>query len=177
MIISSKAKSYARALFEIAEKEHRVDEILQEFCLLNDLLEQHPDLKAFLKMPFNKKQAEVLEPLLTKYFSPLFWNFFGLVLKNQRIALWQQIFESYKIYHHQFNHLMHVQVITAVPITEEIEFDLINKLSDYFNAQVIIENKLDRSIIGGIIIRANGEIFDASVLGHFNKLKIHLTKN
>ena len=76
-----------------------------------------------------------------------------------------------------FNNRVRAEVISASPLADTTILDLTQLLKDYFNAEIVMEKKIDISLIGGFIINVNGQVFDASVLTKFKKMKIYLTKN
>jgi len=110
-------------------------------------------------------------------YSEIFFNFILLVLKNNRYPLLEQIFHDYLSLHDKFNNRIKADVISAVPLSHDVSLDLAKNLKDQFKADVRIENKIDPSILGGLIIRIDGQVFNASILEKFNKIKTHLTKN
>jgi F0F1-type ATP synthase delta subunit len=51
------------------------------------------------------------------------------------------------------------------------------EIADFLKAEVRLENEVDQSIIGGIILRLDDKIFNASLSEQFKKLKYHLIQN
>ena len=176
MNVNSTAKRYAKALFEIAKKKDRLKEIIDEFQSFLFLLEENTDLQFLLKLPNVFKREKLLADLLQQRFSEVFINFLLVTLRNKRYYLLQQIFEDLQTRYDLDNNRIRAQAITAIPLTEEKLSELSQKINNYFNANVRIENKVDSSIIGGIIIRLNGQIFNASLTEQFRRLKQFLLK-
>jgi len=177
MIITSTAKRYARALFELAKEKKQLDEVLDEFRIFLAIVEKDNDLQSLLKLPNVTQREQELIHYLKKSYSEILFNFLQLVLKNNRYSILRQIFSDYQSQYDKFNNLIRAEVVTAIALTDELSTDLIQKLKDYYKADIRIVNKIDPSIIGGIIIRINGQVFNASVLEKFNKMKMYLSKN
>ena len=175
MIITATAKRYARALFELAYENKSHDEVLIEFKDFFLIVEQDKDLKSHLKMPNVIQRDLRLVQYLKKNYSEIFFRFIKLTLKNNRYSMLKQILFEYQKLHDKFNNRLKAEVVTAISLSESLTDELHQKLNEYFNANVRIENKVDPSILGGIIIKTNGLVFDASVLEKFNKLSLHLT--
>lgn len=176
MIVTSTAKRYASALFELAREKKCLNEILDEFKKFIAQVEQEKKLQMLLKLPNVTRRDQVLINYFKKEYSELFFNFLLLALKNNRYFLLKQILVDYQSRLDKFNNHIRAEVITAIPLSEQLSSDLIQQLKDYFKAEVRIENFVDPSILGGIIIQINGQMFNASVLEKFNKMKLHLTQ-
>lgn len=177
MKISSTAKRYGRALFELAQKKGQVNEILSELKTFVSIIEENHDLLLVLKQPYGSRHENLLKELIKGKFSELSYHFILLLLKNNRLLLLQQIVNDYQIRVDELNNLKQAVVISAVPISEQIFQELKNQLKNFFRSDVRIENKVDPSILGGIIIRIDGKVFNASIQDKFKKMKIYLTKN
>ncbi|MBC8184920.1 ATP synthase F1 subunit delta [candidate division KSB1 bacterium] len=174
MIITSTAKRYARALFELSKDNKCLDEVLTEFKDFLAIVEKDEALQLLLKLPNITRREQLLIQYLKDFYSEIFFNFILLVLKNNRYSLLRQIFPDYLSLYDKFNNRIKADVISAIPLPEDVSLNLIKTLKEQFNADVRIENKVDPSILGGFIIRIDGLVFDASIQEKFNKMKTHL---
>jgi ATP synthase F1 delta subunit len=55
------------------------------------------------------------------------------------------------------------EVVTAVPLSDEITAKLENKLSNLTGKQVFLKTSMDKSIVGGFVIQIGGKVIDSSV--------------
>ncbi len=177
MIVTAVAKRYAKALFELAQEHARLDAILAEFQSFLRLLEQSPELKFILKHPNDRQREHVLSHLFQQHVSELFLNFLSLVLKNRRYDLLQQIYDDLQSRHDALNNRVRAIATTAIPLSEQKLSELSREIARLAKADVRLENNVDPSILGGIIIQLNGQIFDASIREQFKKLKQSLITN
>ena len=115
--------------------------------------------------------------MLKERFSELFFNFLLVVLRNRRFQLIYQIYSDFENRVDLYNNRIKAVAITALPLPGDKLSEVSREIATYLNAEVRIENKVDPSIIGGIIIRLNGKMFDGSIFGQFKKLKQYLIKN
>lgn len=65
-----------------------------------------------------------------------------------------------------------VEIISAYPLSEK-EIEEIKK-TVFSKKKVSIKNIVDKSIIGGIIIRQGSSIIDGSIVNYLNKFKKYL---
>jgi len=174
MIIRANAKRYAKALFELALEKAKIDEIHQDFNNFLNLIDENPDLKAVLNLPADRDREKLVSELMNGRCSELFFNFLLLVLKNKRFNLIDQIHQEFLNRVDAHYNRVRVEAITAVPFADDQILKLSKEIAQYLKADVRLENKVDPSIIGGIIIRLNGRMFNASLAEQFKKLKQYL---
>ncbi len=177
MIVTANAKRYAKALFELAQGKNLINKILDEFKSFIILVEEDADLLSFLNLPNDREHEKIFASLLKERFSELFFNFLLVVLRNRRFQLIYQIYSDFENRVDSYNNRIKAVAITALPLPGDKLSEMSREIAIYLNAEVRIENKVDPSIIGGIIIRLNGKMFDGSIFGQFKKLKQYLIKN
>ena len=63
-----------------------------------------------------------------------------------------------------------VNVTTAFPLSDSIEDKLTNSLKEKLQRGVVLRSQIDKSLIGGVIVRAGDLVIDGSVRGKLAKL-------
>jgi len=177
MIITANAKRYAKALFELAQGKNLVDQVHQDFKNFLKLVEESPDLHAFLSLPLDRDREKLLVNLLKERFTELFFNFVLVVLKNKRFRLFEQILNDFERQVDSLKNRISAVAVTAIPLPKEKLAEMTRQIGGYLKAEVRLENEVDPSIIGGIILRLDDKIFNASLAEQFKKLKYHLIQN
>lgn len=177
MIITVNAKRYARVLFELAKEKNRIDRTLTEFRSFLDLFDRSNDLRLFLNLPHKNKREKILTELLQGRYSELFYHFLLLIIKNKRINLIHQIYNDFENRVDSHYNRVKAVAITAVPIPEKKLLELNREIANFVKTKIRLHHEVDPSIIGGIIIRMNGKIFNASLSEQFQKLRHFLTQN
>jgi len=80
------------------------------------------------------------------------------------------------IYNEKHN-VSEASVISARILTDEEQLKIQSFIKEkYKSDSVVMNNMVDESIKGGIIIRVGDEILDGSISGRINKLKLSLNK-
>jgi F-type H+-transporting ATPase subunit delta len=174
MIVTANAKRYAKALFELASEKDQIDKIHDEFKAFLNLIAENPDLKSVLSLPGGGDREKLFSDLMKERFSELFFNFLLLVLKNKRFYLINQIYYDFVNRVDSHYNQIRVEAITAIPLPDDRLSEVSQQIAKYLDAEVRLENKVDPSIIGGIIIRLNGKMFNASLAEQFKRLKQYL---
>lgn len=177
MMITANAKRYASALFDLAQEKNLIDPVHQDFQKFSKLVEESAELRVFLSQPLDRERENLLIGLLKARFTELFFNFMLLVLKNKRFHLIEQILDDFERQVDLLNNRISAVAVTAVPLSREKIAALTRDIAGYLNAEVRVENEVDPSIIGGLILRLDDKVFNASLAEQFKKLKLHLIQN
>lgn len=69
-----------------------------------------------------------------------------------------------------------VEVTTAVPLDDDLRSTITKKLAADLGTDVVLDEYVDKSIIGGIIMSANGRRIDASVTSQLDHARNVLTQ-
>ncbi|MCV2506436.1 MAG: ATP synthase F1 subunit delta [Candidatus Lightella neohaematopini] len=168
------AKKYAQVIIDIAIKNHtmlywqRVLEFLVK--LINtDLvyrLVTHPVLYNQITSIIIDTCGSVLNSQST--------SFLLLISKNKRFNILSSILFYFKYLKNKNSKLIIISVISTKKLSMQQKNNLNNKILSvlsYNGYKIRLNNIINTSIIGGIILRINNTIFDGSILNHLNQLK------
>jgi F-type H+-transporting ATPase subunit delta len=170
------AGRYARALFDVAIKERadveKVQSDLQQFV---DLFAQHPSLAHTLgnpAIPASKKKA-VAQALIERAggLSPMVAKLMLLLAERDRLALLPDIARIYGERVMDHLNVIRAEVTTAVELAPDRLLALEHGLQQATGRKVVLESKVDPSIIGGVITRLGSTVYDGSVTTQLQKLK------
>ena len=73
------------------------------------------------------------------------------------------------------NNIENVTAITAVELSDELKAKLISKLEKESGKKIQLETKVDKEILGGIILRTENSQTDASVRARLDAIKAQLS--
>ncbi|MDX2100820.1 MAG: ATP synthase F1 subunit delta [Leptolyngbyaceae cyanobacterium bins.59] len=171
---------YAKALMSIAQSNNVVDQIGQNVTSLLSLLQGSKDLGDFLSNPTIKDDAKktVLQQVLGEEFHPFTRNFLMILVERRRILFLEGILKQFQSLLRELNQTVLAEVISAVPLTEAQQQQVRNKVTALTGAhQVDLEAKIDRDLIGGVIIRVGSQVIDASLRGQLRRISLRLAGN
>ena len=167
---------YARALFDVVRKEggnlEQVGADLQQFV---DLFAQHPTLASTLgnpAIPASKKQA-VARALIERAgdLSPVLAKTILMLGDRDRLMLLPEISRRYRDRLMDHQHVIRGEVTTAAALAPEKVRLLEQGLQQATGRKVILEARVDPSIIGGVVTRLGSTVYDGSVTTQLQKLK------
>lgn len=170
------AKAYANALMDLSiECSLDKNKVLKELQFVKSYYDK--ELVSFLMYPkISKDEKKDLFTNCFKNIDVLVLDFIKVLVDND------QIFELPSIIS-EFNSLINHELgLTVVNVTslEELSSDDLMAIKKYFknklNMEIIIKQKIDKSLLGGYIIEYNGKVIDASLINKQQSLKEFLNK-
>jgi F-type H+-transporting ATPase subunit delta len=97
-------------------------------------------------------------------------NFVRLLIQNHRLNLVKYIAELFQQYKAEDEGYVEVDVRTAYPLEEAEETRLTSVLGNILNKKAHLRVTVDRSLIGGIYLRAGDRVIDYSVRGQIERM-------
>jgi len=169
--LTTLARPYARAAFETAIADGSLKGWSSMLGLLGSLMRDQK-VAGFLGNPARNtgEQAQTLIDLCGSELDAKGQNFVLALAANKRLQLLPEIavlFEGLKADHEK---TIDVEVVSAFRIDAAAEHSLVAALKKRLQRDVKLNVSVDRSLIGGLIIRAGDLVIDGSVRGRLNKL-------
>ena len=170
------ARVYSDAFLAAAAKVG-IDRALEEFrSFLNDVLAANPQFSKLLTsaMISQDKKIGVIERVVAPRGSEFFTNFLRVLARHDRLDLLPVILrESERKYELQQGK-RRVQVVSAVPLTDEAVAAIRRRLQEALHFEPILETTVDPSLLGGLIIQVGDTRYDSSLRTRLNQLHVRL---
>lgn len=164
---------YAKALFELASEENVCDILKNELEEISDVLGENPELIRILDCPGIdiKERQNIINDCFSVYHKYVL-NLLYILTEKRAVHLFSNLVDAYK----KAYGIEHITAVTAVPMTEKEIRKLELVLQKKRNKNIELENKVDPSILGGIILKFPDSQIDASLKGKLEKAKYDLHK-
>ena len=179
MTAGAAASRYARALFDVVLKEapeagHDVARVQGEVQQLADLFAA-PQLAHVLGnpgIPASKKQA-LAKALIDRVgqVTPPLAKLILVLAEKDRLSLLPGIARAYAERVMDHMKIVRGEVTTAIPLTPETLLALEQGLAKATGRKVMLEARVDASIIGGAVTRLGSTVYDGSVTTQLQKMK------
>ena len=174
ILISTIARRYARAMLEVSIKQRNFSTVLEELENFSGLLESTPMLRTLFANPAISSQAKqrVLKEVSAKaQYQELTFNFLKTLIHRDRLNFLDQVIVSAEQQFLEKQGIMVVEVTTAQRLSQEEENGLVEKLQGFTGKKVQLENRVDPSLIGGVITRIGTTLYDGSVQAQLEQLR------
>lgn len=172
MASAERAEVYARSLFALAQLTDTVDaadETLQQASASIRGNAELRDALADVNVPAATRR-EIVHQLFAEGDAAVA-AIVGLMADNGDIALLEDVARSYGQVAEHERGLVVAYVTTAVELDDATREQIAVQLKQMLDAPVTLREKVDPSIIGGIVIKAAGKIIDASVSGQLDEAR------
>lgn len=166
------ARPYARAAFARARDE---DSGLQNWSKMLGVLAaaiSNDRVRTALDSPVltTEDEARLVIDLLDDELSEAGKNFVSVLAQYGRLALAPDIWEQYELLKAHFEKTMDVEVLSAFEVSDEEKDTLMSSLKKRLQREINIDARVDKSLLGGVIIRAEDTVIDNSIRGKLAKL-------
>ncbi len=170
------ARRYAQASLELAVEQGAVEQWQQDFATLTQVWKETP-IALRLDDPKVGKSRRMDEArnLLGNRISPLMLNLVLLLIQRGRARLAPRVADAFERLERDRSGRVSGYVISALPLTEEQRVSLRQQLGKRTGRTVELEERVDPSILGGLIVRVGDELIDASVVGRLRRIEAELS--
>ncbi len=176
--MKSLALTYAHSLFSLAEDEGLVEKIYEELTGIAEIFSQNPDYEVLLDSPTIpvEKRFELIDEAFAPYMEYVV-NLIKILCEKRRIHILRDCAKEYdKLYYEKLG-IKRVTAITATSLSDELREKLVKKLEAQWDAKIELTQKVDPSILGGIVLRTDNSQTDASVRTKLERLKAQIASN
>lgn len=164
---------YAKALFELGEESHRLDSFYEELKALEALFSENPDFLKLLWAPTitAEEKKQMLSTTFEGKLDKDIYNFLRLLCDNGRIDSFMAIYADFAQMYNEYKNILEVTAITSVALSQSLKQKLIAKLEQVSSKKITLIEKVDKSIMGGIVLSYNNTLIDNSVATKLEKMK------
>lgn len=170
-------KRYATALYEAAVETKSLDKVYEELTEVSSLYEEVKDLKVLLEHPglskLEKKKA--LDGIFKDKISDMMLHFLYILVDKGREKHLGEMKAAFEEYYLEAKDRTKVEVITAVPLSEEQKEALKKVLAQNLNQQIELIHHVEKDVLGGMLLKLKGQVMDGTVPGMLRKLEQQLT--
>ncbi|MBN2898217.1 MAG: F0F1 ATP synthase subunit delta [Clostridia bacterium] len=172
------AKTYSDALFEVGIENNSLEQFLEEFSFIEATFKEYPDFLELFKTPkiSIEERKEAIQSVFGGKISSEMLNLLKIVLDKRRASEIFGIKDEFKVAVHKHNNVIEATVISAVPITEAQSERLVKSMAAVTGNDILIKNKVDETLIGGVVIYIGDKVIDGSVKKKLNELKEELAQ-
>ncbi len=175
--VSAAGKRYGQAFFSLALEQDVVETLQADLERLISLWENDEELQALLFHPRIAREAKKkVLGRLGEDSHPLTANLLFLLADKGRLPLLPEIGNVFAELKDAHYNILPVEVRTARPLPEDLERKLLEKLQKTTGKDIQLEVQVDRSIIGGLVLKVGDILIDGSLQRGLEKLQEKLSR-
>ena len=175
MAESKVATVYATALYQAASEERRIEHVQRDLGEFVRALDESPELCQLLAAEevSDVRKTQVLMEL-TEGGDELMRNLLRLLVDKSRESEVAAVYRAYVALVEKAQGLVHVEVVSAVPLPPALQDALRSKIESSLKKTVELSLSVDKEILGGLRLRVGDQVADASVRHRLESLRAML---
>ncbi len=161
---------YSTAFFSYVVEHNMLELIAKEVNSLEEVIANNPEIIEEVAAPIysDQEQIQLLNDIIkTLKLSKEFSNFIKLLAANQRLTLLSSILRNFKVIYSEYLGHKIVEVTVSQKLQEKDRSKLVQKLEETLAAKLELSIKEDPKILGGMIVKFNNKMLDASLESKF----------
>lgn len=170
---SDAAEGYARALFELATLADSVDATDASLGELARGVRGHLDLRSALvdtSVPAEGKR-EILREIFGEAVTPEALAVVTTMVQRGLTDLLADLARIFREIAETERGIVVAEVTTAVPLDDALRASLTDKLAASLGRPVSLRERVDETILGGIVIKVAGRVLDGSVVSQLDGMR------
>jgi F-type H+-transporting ATPase subunit delta len=166
---------YAKALFDAAVDEGRLEQVQAEMAELAKAVTEVPELRELLRNPQldPRARAAALEDMLAGG-EQLVRNFVLLLADKGRAGQFEEIARELDRLVAEREGILTAELTTAVELSDAEARKLLGQIEEAAGRKVEATRTVDPDLIGGVVIQVGSYRLDASVRGRLDRLRREL---
>jgi F-type H+-transporting ATPase subunit delta len=173
------ARNYAETLLALAQRHGGDSDVDDYGAAIDDvaqILEREPLVRDFLESPRVDLEAKkrALRASFEGRVPDLFLRFLLLVVEKRRQGVLREIAAQYHVLVDDLRGRARAEIVLAREADEKLRSEIVATLERRLGKRVVPTFVVDASLVGGIVVRAGGEILDGSLRRRVSGLRRRL---
>lgn len=173
------ANRYAKALFELALEQQKLEVVAKDMQLVNDVVAENRDLALLLKSPVvnARKKTAVFSILFEKNIDHLSLRFLSLLAKNGREEIIPQVAESLLNIYNDYRGITEAWLTSASELEKDAKTAILEMLKRLSGKEVQLHEYVNADLLGGFVVKLGDYQYDASTKTLIKRLKDNIKNN
>lgn len=173
---SPAAAAYAKALIELSADAQSDIALGEELEALAQAMASDDTMRTFFSNPSISPATRwtVIQKSLGGRSSTLLTNFLGVANRKNRLPLIGEISAAYRDMLDRKQNRVRVELVVASRLQDDELAMVQRRVSSSLGKTAIIEQKVDATIIGGLVLRVHDKVIDGSVKAQLEAMRKQL---
>jgi F-type H+-transporting ATPase subunit delta len=170
--VSSVARRYARALFELAQEQGQLEAAgRQLFDAAAELrIPELAEVAASPRLSAERRHALVDAVAKQLSLSPLVETFLLVVSDHRRLGELTSVAEQFQRLEDQALGRVRMTIRSAAPLADAQQEAIAQSFAARLGKKVITRTEVDPELLGGVVVETEGKVYDGSVRSNLERL-------
>jgi F-type H+-transporting ATPase subunit delta len=169
--LATLARPYAAAVFKRSTETGTTEKWSKSLAFISAVLNDN-EISVLINNPKVSKErlSELMLDICQEQVNEEISNFLKLLVQNNRLTLAPTISELFEAYKAESEGYVDVEVATAYAFSKEEKQSFASALEKTLSKKVRMNVTVDKSLIGGVMVRAGDRVIDGSIKGQLQQL-------
>ncbi len=158
-------RRYALALYEMCKEAGNIETVLEELGEVVEEMDNNEGLIKIIRNPqinkHNKKR--IFEELFKGKIEDELLSFLLLLIDKGRILYLREKYNQFRLVYLKNNNTVVAKIKSVIPLNHNERETIKSKLEKRYEKTVIIEEEIDKSLLGGMLISVGDETIDGTI--------------
>ncbi|EAY29140.1 ATP synthase F1 subunit delta [Microscilla marina] len=167
------AQRYAKAVMDLAIERGTLDQVDKDMELFQTVNEENRQFFAVMHNPIIRahKKLSILKAIFEGKVSDVMILLFEILARRSREEVLYSISVAFREQFNIYKNIQEVYVTSTVTLPDPLKEELRAALSQKTGKTIKIEEEIDESLIGGMVIRISDTQLDNSIKSQLQKIK------
>ena len=164
---------YGLSLYQLAKDESLAKTIGEELAVLQEAFRAEPDFIRLLSSPNLSKaeRCQILDQSFRSKVHPYVLNFLKILTEKGYMRHFADCCDAYTENYNADNGILSVTAVTAVALTDAQRDKLAAKLQKLTGKEILLRNRIDPSVLGGIRLDYDGRRVDDTLAHRLDAIR------
>ncbi len=168
------ADRYAAALYDLAEEQGALDQVVEQAEQLARLIDESADFRRLVGSPLinvAEATAGARAVMENQGFAPILIRFVGVIAANRRLARLRAILSAFAGLVAAKRGVVTAHVASAHPLSLPQREAVRARLIEAGYGNVNISEQVDPTLLGGLVVRIGARLYDNSIKSRLQRLQ------
>lgn len=171
--MTNAASLYGQSLYDLAAEEHLEDEITRQMAGVLQIFRENPEYITLLSEPSipRKERLDLIDKAFGGELQPYLVNFLKVLVDKGMLREFAGCERRVRSLYNRDHGFTEATVTSAVALTQEQRTALLGQLTRRSGGQVVLTERVDPAVMGGLRVEMGGELLDGTVRGHLDEIR------
>ncbi len=164
---------YGKSLYDLSRSEDLTERILSEMETVKNIFRENPDYIRLLSEPSipKKERLNLLDEAFTDSIHVYLLNFIKILAEKGFLREFSSCFKTFRKLYNEEHGIKDALVISPDGLNDDEKKSLTEKLEKITGKKIILSEKKDPAVLGGIKVLVDGHLYDGTVQGRLSELR------
>lgn len=172
------AELYGGSLYDLAVEEKNSAAMMEELTGIQEIFKENPEYMRLLSEPSipRAERLSLIDQAFDGQVHPYVNNFLKVLCEEGLIRELYSCIAQFRSRFYEDQNIAEAVVISAVPLSEKQISALKTKLEKLSGKTIILQQKIDAGVIGGLRVEVDGKQFDGTLENRISTVRRKVTE-